>query len=85
MQFKRNLIKFMLFVTTNGLIAAAYGPFEAHKNDATIMEEIMNERGTIFEQLRRGDVVVVDRGFRDIISALKRNAQRHQKEQIDQS
>lgn len=71
MQFKRNLIKFMLSVTTNGLIAAAYGPFEAHKNDATIMEEIMNERGTIFEQLRRGDVVVVDRGFRDIISALK--------------
>lgn len=71
MQFGRNLVKFMLFVATNGLIAASYGPFEARKNDATILNEIMNEERTIFQELRAGDVVVVDRGFRDVIGALK--------------
>lgn len=71
LQFGRNLIKFMLCVSTNGLIAAAYGPFEARKNDATILNEIMNEQESIFQKLHVGDVVVVDRGFRDIIEALK--------------
>lgn len=70
-QFQRNLVKFMLCVTTNGLIAAAYGPFHATKNDATIMNEILNEERSIFQILRNGDVLVVDRGFRDCISALR--------------
>lgn len=70
-QFKRNLVKFMLCVSTNGLIAAAYGPFDARKNDATILNEIINEQGSVFQQLRAGDVVVVDRGFRDVGGALR--------------
>lgn len=70
-QFKRNLVKFMLFVTTNGLIAALYGPFEARKNDATILEEILNKPENIFQELRVGDVIVVDRGFREVIGALR--------------
>lgn len=71
-QHARNLVKFMLCVTTNGLIAAAYGPFEAKENDAVILNKIMNERGNIFQMLRAGDVVVVDRGFRDVCVALRR-------------
>lgn len=71
MQFKRNLVKFMLFVTTNGLIAAAYGPFEGRENDATIIHKIMNERETIFQKLQPGDVVVVDKGFRDALDAVR--------------
>lgn len=72
MQFGRNLVKFMLCVTTNGSIAAAYGPFEARKNDATILNEILNDQGNIFEKMIPGDVVVVDRGFRDVVSALRK-------------
>lgn len=68
----RNLVKFMLCVTTNGLIAAAYGPFEATKNDAVILDEILNEQQSIFTKLRPGDVMVIDRGFRDCIGALNR-------------
>lgn len=70
-QFGRNLIKFMLFVSTNGFIAAVYGPFEAKKNDATILNEIINEQTSIFEKLLPGDIVVVDRGFRDVVDTLK--------------
>lgn len=68
----RNLVKFMLCVTTSGEIVAAYGPFEARKNDASILDEIMNEDQSIFSILRAGDVLVVDRGFRDCIDALNR-------------
>lgn len=71
-QFKRNLIKFMLFVSTNELIAAAYGPFEAGKNDATILSEILNDPQSIFRNLVRGDVVVIDRGFKEVIPALRK-------------
>lgn len=70
-QFGRNLVKFMLCVSTNGLIVASYGPFDARKNDATILLEIMNEAETVFGLLRGGDVIVVDRGFRDSIPALR--------------
>lgn len=64
-QKKRNLVKFMMCVSTNGRIFGVYGPYEARKNDAAILREIMNEPGSIFHELRAGDVVVVDRGFRD--------------------
>lgn len=71
-QMGRNLVKFMLCVSTAGEIAAAYGPFEARKNDATILDEIMNAEHSIFSILRSGDVLVVDRGFRDCIDTLNR-------------
>lgn len=68
-QMGRNLVKFMLCVTTTGLIAAAYGPFDATKNDATILEEIMDESNSIFSLFRPGDVMVIDRGFRDCVDS----------------
>lgn len=58
-------------MTTNGLIAGVYGPFEANKNDATILSMIINEPRNIFEELRAGDVMVVDRSFRDCIQTLR--------------
>lgn len=70
-QMKRNLVKFMTFVLTNGFIAAVYGPFDAQKNDATILHEILNQPQTIFNNLRGGDILVVDRGFRDVSAALR--------------
>lgn len=71
MQKHRNLIKFMMCITTNGLIVGAYGPYEAKKNDATILKEIMAQPGNVFQYLREGDVIVVDRGFRDCVQDLK--------------
>lgn len=62
----------MTVVMTNGRIAAVYGPFDARKNDATILHEILNQPQNIFNTLHAGDIVVVDRGFRDVSAALKR-------------
>lgn len=71
MQKKRNLVKYMMCVTTDGLIVGAYGPFSARKNDASILIEISNEMGNFFDLLRPGDVVVLDRGFRDCVKILQ--------------
>lgn len=70
-QKKRNLVKFMMCVATNGIILGAYGPFSARKNDASILEEILGEPNNIFSLLVPGDVVVLDRGFRDCVRLLK--------------
>lgn len=70
-QFKRNLVKFMMVVSTNGFIAAAYGPFEGQMNDANILDKILNVQDNIFQHLRAGDVVIVDRGFKTISAALR--------------
>lgn len=71
MQKHRNLIKFMMCVSTNGLILGAYGPYDARKNDASILKEIMQEQGNIFDLLLPGDEVVLDRGFRDCVRSLQ--------------
>lgn len=70
-QKHRNLVKFMMCVSTDGLILGAYGPFDARKNDASILMEIMREQGNIFDLLLPGDVVVLDRGFRDCVRLLQ--------------
>lgn len=64
-QRRRNLVKFMMCVSTNGHIFGAYGPYEVRKNDAAILTEIMISPGSIFDRLGLGDVVIFDRGFRD--------------------
>lgn len=58
-------------VTTNGLFAGVYGPYDARKNDADILAEIMEQQGNIFQNLREGDVMVLDRGFRDCVRKLQ--------------
>lgn len=72
MQKKRNLVKFMLCVTTNGLIVAVYGPYDAKTNDATILNQILLEPNNIFQSLHDGDVMIVDRGFRDCVRELQK-------------
>lgn len=71
MQKKRNLVKFMMCVTTNGLIVGAYGPYNAKTNDSAILNQIMLEPGNIFQVLHDGDVMIVDRGFRDCVNELQ--------------
>lgn len=71
MQKHRNLVKFMMCVSTDGTILSADGPFSARKNDASILKEIMQKNNTIFNLLRPGDIVVLDRGFRDCVSLVR--------------
>lgn len=71
MQKQRNLIKVMMCVSTDGLIVGMYGPYDAKRNDASILNELMDTHGNIFENLRPNDLMVVDRGFRDSERKLK--------------
>jgi len=63
----RPLLKPMMVVSPDGHIIDCIGPFEANHNDAAIAKHIGETLMTI---MRRGDVVLVDRGFRDAVDHL---------------
>lgn len=69
-QKKRNFVKVMMCVTCDGTIVQALGPYAASDNDAKILKSIF-ETTTAFENLKRGDVIILDRGFRDCVSFLE--------------
>lgn len=71
-QKKRNFIKPMIFVTTNGTFVDIFGAYKATQNDAKIMIDVFRTEGTkIMEKLKENDVFLVDRGFRDCVQMLK--------------
>lgn len=71
-QKKRNFIKIMMCVTTNGKIVFVSGPYAAVENDAKILNTILDKNKChVFSQLQPGDVCLVDRGFRDCVEVLK--------------
>lgn len=53
----------MMSVTTDGYIAGVFGPYPGNKNDATILNELLNKN--IWQSFESGDVFLIDRGFRD--------------------
>lgn len=69
-QKKRNFVKIMMVVTTNGYIAYALGPFKPGQNDAKVLEEI-DTKTNVFDMLENGDIMLLDRGFRDCIDHFK--------------
>lgn len=69
-QKKRNNIKVMMVVTTNGSIVYALGPYKAGENDAKILKEL-DQTTNIFDELHNGDIFLLDRGFRDCIDHFK--------------
>lgn len=70
-QKKRNFIRVMVCTTTDGTIVFVLGPYPASTNDASIMNSLV-ERSDAFKQLNRGDVILLDRGFRDCIDTIKK-------------
>lgn len=64
---KRNYVKPMLCVATDGTIICVIGPFKATENDASIMQKILPELIPSMRNFQEGDVMLVDRGFRDCI------------------
>lgn len=69
-QKKRNFVKPMVITTTNGLFVDIFGPFEATKNDAKIIQYVFEHYGP-FMQLEAGDIFLLDRGFADSTDFLK--------------
>ena len=55
----------------DGTILDVYCPFEATKNDATIMNNIFEIGPHLMSLLKEGDLILADRGFRDSVAFLK--------------
>lgn len=70
-QKKRNFLRPMMCVTTNGYIIDVFGPFEAVKNDAKCMKTIFERNLAVNEKLEPGDVFILDRGFRDCLADIE--------------
>ena len=66
-QKKVPLCKPFTVCTTNGFIVDLAGPFAAKRNDAAIVKEVL-KMPTLRGLLRDGDVLIVDRGFRDALN-----------------
>lgn len=71
MHKRRPLIKPMMVVSPNGYILDVFGPYAANLNDAEILKKILNENNNLKETFIENDVFLVDRGFRDSISAIE--------------
>ncbi|XP_028165896.1 uncharacterized protein LOC114356746 [Ostrinia furnacalis] len=67
-----NLVKPFLIVCCDGHILECLGPYKATTNDATITSINLNdEESCIRSFFRRGDIFLLDRGFRDVINELQ--------------
>ena len=70
-QKKMPLVKPMVGCTPNGYITHVFGPYDANHNDAVILEDCFQRFKDVLITLQEGDVILVDRGFRDVITFLK--------------
>lgn len=53
---------------TDGYIGGVFGPHPGNKNDATILNELLDLN--IWSIFKAGDILLVDRGFRDSLSKI---------------
>lgn len=73
----RNLVKPFLIVCADGYILDVLGPYSARTTDADIMKMVLQnhnepiENGAFNYFLHRGDVFILDRGFRDSIPTIE--------------
>lgn len=70
-QKKRNFVKPMVCVCPDGYIVDIFRPCMATENDATIMRKIIENYSDVLRVLQPSDVIVVDRGFRDVVPFLE--------------
>ncbi|CAF4657751.1 unnamed protein product [Rotaria sp. Silwood2] len=66
----RHLVKFMSLVLPDGYVLDTIGPFQGTANDATIAQQIIETRNELLQWCDYGDIMICDRGFRDVIQTL---------------
>jgi len=70
-QKKAHLVKPFVICATDGHIVDIYGLFEATKNDARILSEVLANDNDLKTLLKPNDLFILDRGFRDCRKELK--------------
>lgn len=66
----RNYLKVMNVTACDGTIVYSIGPFPAGANDASILKDLFDTT-VMFDNLSEGDVLLLDRGFRDVVNYLE--------------
>lgn len=69
-QKKRNFIKVMNINACDGTVVHCISPFPAVQNDASILKHLY-ENTVIFDVLKNDDILLLDRGFRDVVSLIE--------------
>lgn len=68
---KRPLVKPFVITSSNGRIINVYGDNAATDNDALIMEKVLESDKDLRDLLKKGDLAIFDRGFKECITRLK--------------
>lgn len=69
-QKKRNFIKVMNVTACDGTIIYSIAPFPGTSNDASILKDLF-ESTIMFDNLLPGDIMLLDRGFRDVVKTIE--------------
>ena len=69
--FFQNFLAHLVCVL-DGTIIYIFGPFNATVNDAKIMSQVLSSDRYLRELLKKDDVLVADRGFRDCRKSIKK-------------
>ena len=72
-QKKRHFVKPFIIYTTPGFVLDVYGLYEATLNDAAILLNILEKDYNLRALIKKDDVFIVDRGFRDCVNILEKN------------
>ena len=67
----RHLLKFMSLVFPDGYVLDTIGPFRGNMNDASIAQHILRTCDSLIGWCEDDDVMIVDRGFRDVIDTFR--------------
>ena len=70
-QKKRHLVKPFLICLSNGFIIDAYGLYGGTKSDSDIIKHILKHETDLINLIRKNDVIILDRGFRDAVNELE--------------
>lgn len=70
-QKKVPLCKPFTICTTDGFVVDVPGPFLANENDASIMKKVMEDPDGLKLIMKKSDICIVDRGFRDVVPYLE--------------
>ncbi|RNA40752.1 transposable element tcb1 transposase [Brachionus plicatilis] len=68
---KKPLVKPFVITSSNGRIINVYSDNAATDNDAFIMEKVLQNDKDLKNLLKRGDLAIFDRGFKECIARLK--------------
>lgn len=66
------LVKPMVGCTSDGYVLFVLGPFAAKHNDVTIIKECFKTNQHVMNTISEGDIILVDRNFRDVMEFLRK-------------